>query len=69
RGHVVVQFVILGLIFNVPGTLYLMGVSLISGRATSALRRQPWVRRALDGLTGLFFIGLAAHLARTQARG
>jgi len=69
RGHVVAQFVILGLIFNVPGTVYLMGLAMISGRATSALRRQPWVRRALDGLTGLFFIGLAAHLARTQAKG
>jgi threonine/homoserine/homoserine lactone efflux protein len=69
RGHVVAQFVILGLIFNVPGTLYLVGVAMISGKATSALRRQPWVRRALDGLTGLFFIGLAAHLARTQTKG
>lgn len=68
RGHVVAQFVVLGLIFNVPGTLYLMALALISGRATSALRRQPWVRRALDALTGLFFIGLAAHLARTQAK-
>lgn len=69
RGHVVAQFVVLGLIFNVPGTLYLMAVALISGRATAALRRQPWVRRTLDALTGLFFIGLAAHLARTQAKG
>ena len=69
RGYVAVQFIVLGLIFNVPGTLYLMAVALISGRATSALRRRPWVRRALDALTGLFFIGLAAHLARTQAKG
>lgn len=69
RGHVVAQFVVLGLIFNVPGTLYLMAVASISGRATSALRRQPLVRRAMDALTGLFFIGLAAHLARTQAKG
>lgn len=69
RGHVVAQFVVLGLIFNVPGTFYLMVVALISGRATSALRRQPWVRRVLDALTGLFFIGLAAHLAHTQVKG
>lgn len=69
RGYVAAQFIVLGLIFNVPGTLYLMVLALISGRATSALRRQPWARRALDALTGLFFIGLAAHLARTQARG
>jgi RhtB (resistance to homoserine/threonine) family protein len=69
RSHVVAQFVVLGLIFNVPGTLYLMALALISGRATTALRRRPWVRRALDALTGLFFIGLAAHLARTQAKG
>jgi threonine/homoserine/homoserine lactone efflux protein len=69
RGHLAVQFVVLGLIFNVPGTLYLMALALVSGRATSALRRQPLVRRALDALTGLFFIGLAAHLARTQVKG
>lgn len=69
RGYLAVQFIVLGLIFNVPGTLYLMGLALVSGRATSALRRQPWVRRALDALTGLFFVALAAHLARTQAKG
>lgn len=68
RGHVVAQFVVLGLIFNVPGTLYLMAVALISGRATAALRGRPWVRRGLDALTGLFFIGLAAHLARAQVK-
>jgi threonine/homoserine/homoserine lactone efflux protein len=69
RGYVAAQFIVLGLIFNVPGTLYLMVVALISGHATSALRRQPWVRRALDALCGLFFVGLAAHLARTQVKG
>lgn len=69
RGHVAFQLIVLGLLFNVPGTLYLMALALISGRATSVLRRQPWVRRALDALTGLFFVGLAAHLARTQAKG
>ena len=68
RGYVAAQFIVLGLIFNVPGTLYLMALALISGRATSALRRQPWVRRALDALSGLFFIGLAAHLARAQVK-
>ncbi|MBM3623176.1 MAG: LysE family translocator [Alphaproteobacteria bacterium] len=68
RGHVAAQFIVLGLIFNVPGTLYLMAVAMVSGRATSALRRQPWMRRSLDALTGLFFIGLAAHLLRAQAK-
>lgn len=69
RGYVAAQFILLGLIFNVPGTLYLMALALISGRATSALRRLPWARRTLDAVTGLFFIGLAAHLARTQSKG
>lgn len=69
RGYVAAQFIVLGLIFNVPGTLYLMVLAVISGRATAALRRQPWARRALDALTGLFFIGLAAHLARVQTKG
>lgn len=67
-GHTALQLALLGLIFNVPGTLYLVLVAAVSGRATASLRRMPWTRRALDAVVGVFFIGLAAHLVRTQTR-
>lgn len=67
-GHTAVQLTFLGLIFNVPGTLYLILVAAVSGRATASLRRLPWIRRMLDAVVGIFFLGLAVHLARAQTR-
>jgi threonine/homoserine/homoserine lactone efflux protein len=43
-------------------------VAALSGRATASLRRLPWARRALDAVVGVFFIGLAGHIVRAQAR-
>ena len=68
RGPVWAQLVVLGLIFNVPGTVYLAGLALFSGRATARLRTMPWVRRGLDAVVGTFFVALAFHLARGQTR-
>jgi threonine/homoserine/homoserine lactone efflux protein len=67
-GHTALQLALLGMIFNVPGTLYLVLVAALSGRATASLRRLPWARRALDAVVGAFFIALAGHLVRAQAR-
>jgi threonine/homoserine/homoserine lactone efflux protein len=67
-GHVAIQLAVLGMIFNVPGTLYLVAVAAVSGRATASLRRMARVRRCLDATVGIFFIGLAAHLVRAQAK-
>ncbi|WP_218578531.1 LysE family translocator [Vineibacter terrae] len=67
-GHTSLQLALLGMIFNVPGTLYLIGLAAVSGRATASLRRVPWVRRTLDAVVGVFFIGLAAHMVRAQAK-
>lgn len=67
-GHTALQLALLGLIFNVPGTLYLVLVAAVSGRATASLRRMQWARRTLDAVVGVFFLGLAVHLARTQTR-
>ncbi len=68
RGPVWPQLVVLGLIFNLPGTLWLAGLAMLSGRATARLRAMPWARRALDAVVGVFFLGLAIHLARSQTR-
>jgi threonine/homoserine/homoserine lactone efflux protein len=67
-GHTTLQLALLGMIFNVPGTLYLVAVAALSGRATASLRRMPWARRVLDAAVGVFFVGLAGHLVRAQAR-
>jgi threonine/homoserine/homoserine lactone efflux protein len=67
-GHAALQLAVLGMIFNVPGTLYLVAVAAVSGRATASLRRMARVRRCLDAAVGTFFIGLAAHLVRAQAK-
>ncbi|MCW5745108.1 MAG: LysE family translocator [Alphaproteobacteria bacterium] len=67
-GHTTLQLALLGMIFNVPGTLYLIAIAAVSGHATASLRRLPRVQRALDAVVGIFFVGLAAHLVRTQTR-
>jgi threonine/homoserine/homoserine lactone efflux protein len=67
-GQAALQLALLGMIFNVPGTLYLVLLAAVSGRATVSLRRLPWARRALDAAVGVFFLGLAIHLARVQTR-
>jgi threonine/homoserine/homoserine lactone efflux protein len=67
-GDTSLQLALLGMIFNVPGTLYLIGIAAVSGQATASLRRVPWVRRVLDAVVGAFFIGLAAHMVRAQAK-
>lgn len=67
-GHAALQLAVLGMIFNVPGTLYLVAVAAISGRATASLRRMARMRRCLDAAVGIFFVGLAAHLVRAQAK-
>jgi threonine/homoserine/homoserine lactone efflux protein len=67
-GQTALQLALLGMIFNVPGTLYLVLVAAVSGGATASLRRLPGARRLLDAIVGLFFVGLAAHLVRTQTR-
>ncbi|HJQ56978.1 MAG TPA: LysE family translocator [Vineibacter sp.] len=67
-GHTAMQLALLGMIFNVPGTAYLVLVAAVSDRATASLRRQPWTQRALDAIVGVFFVGLAVHLVRTQTK-
>ena len=63
RGHVALQFLLLGLVFNTTGTLVnaIVGVSAaaISGR----LAARPGYKRALDRVTGTVFVGLGVRLA------
>lgn len=63
RGAPVLEpFLVLGGVFLVMTTLWLLGFALVASRASSVLRR-PRVKRTLDRLTGVVLIGLGLRLA------
>lgn len=63
RGNVALQIVLLGLIFNVGGTLVNLAVAYAGGTLGELLRRSPRFARIQKWFTGLVFIGLGARLA------
>ena len=63
RGSVVLQILMLGLIFNVGGTLVNFGVAYAGGTLGELLRRNARFARLQQWFTGLVFIGLGARLA------
>jgi threonine/homoserine/homoserine lactone efflux protein len=63
RGSIVWQILLLGLIFNVGGTLVNLGVAYAGGTLGELLRRNARFARLQQWFTGLVFIGLGARLA------
>lgn len=63
RGSVVWQILLLGLIFNLGGTLVNLGVAHAGGTLGELLRRNARFARLQQWFTGLVFIGLGARLA------
>lgn len=63
-GNVGLQVFLLGCIHNVLGLSFLIIVGLAAGKASAWMARSG-VGRWLDGIAGLFFLGLAARLALT----
>ena len=63
-GHVGLQVFLLGCIHNAIGLSFLLAVGLAAGKASGWLARTSF-GRWLDGIAGVFFIGLAARLALT----
>jgi threonine/homoserine/homoserine lactone efflux protein len=61
-GPVAMQMLVLGVIFGTLGSLYLVAVCAVTGKITGLLRRHRWVARALEWVSGLVFIGLAARM-------
>lgn len=61
-GPLALQMLCLGLVFAVLGSVYLIAVSVVAGKATQLFRRQRWLARWLEALSGLIFIGLAARM-------
>jgi len=63
RGNVVLQILLLGLIFNVGGTLVNLAVAYAGGTLGELLRRNQSIARLQRRFTGLIFVGLGLRLA------
>jgi threonine/homoserine/homoserine lactone efflux protein len=63
RGSVALQIVLLGLIFNVGGTLVNLAVAYAGGTLGALLRRNEHIARLQRRFTGLIFVGLGLRLA------
>jgi threonine/homoserine/homoserine lactone efflux protein len=66
RGDVAAQMLLLGLAFNVSGTLVNLAVALLTARARGAVGASPWFARALRRFAALLFVGFAARLALAE---
>ena len=63
RGSAPVQFLLLGLIFNVNGTIVNLAYAALASSAGAWLRRHLGSRGVLDRLAGALFIALGIRLA------
>jgi threonine/homoserine/homoserine lactone efflux protein len=63
RGSVALQIVVLGLIFNVGGTLVNLAVAYAGGTLGALLRRNQPIARMQRRFTGIIFLGLGLRLA------
>ena len=63
QGPVAVQIILLGLLFNISGTLVNIVVALLASRAGQWSRSRLGTPRAMRWLTGGIFLGLGARLA------
>ena len=68
RGSLPLQFLLLGLIFDVNGTIVNLAYAALAGSAGSWLRGRLGGGRVLDRLAGLLFIGLGIRLALASRR-
>ena len=67
-GPPVPQILLLGLLFNVQGTLVNVAVALLASRGTSWLRASERRAAALQRMTGALFVALGARLAVASNR-
>ena len=63
RGSVALQIIVLGLIFDVGGTLVNLAVAQAGGRLGDAIKRQSGLARLQKWFTGMVFIGLGMRVA------
>jgi threonine/homoserine/homoserine lactone efflux protein len=63
RGHISIQFLILGVIFDIIGTSWLCFVALSAGHLNNWFARHPLAVTVQSRVTGVIFIAFAAKLA------
>ncbi|HEX2987539.1 MAG TPA: LysE family translocator [Chloroflexota bacterium] len=68
RGSVVVQFILLGTLFNTSGTTVNSLVAVASGYAGERLGKSPGFARTQRWFSGGVFVALGARIALTGAR-
>ena len=61
-GHIPLQIFLLGLTHNIIGSVWLVALSSLSGRAAQAFSRNPRIRAWLDGIAGLVYVALALRI-------
>lgn len=66
QGHVALQILVLGTIFNLGGTAVNLAVALSMSAARSLVLGSSWMRRGLAWFSALVFVGLAARLALSE---
>jgi threonine/homoserine/homoserine lactone efflux protein len=66
QGHVAIQILILGTIFNISSTAVNAAVALSVSAARGFVLGSSWVRRALAWFSAAVFVGLAARLALAE---
>jgi threonine/homoserine/homoserine lactone efflux protein len=66
RGHVALQFLFLGMVFNLTGTCVNALVGGFAGEIGQRLSTNERLRLALDRVTGMIFIALGIRLALTE---
>jgi len=59
---------VLGLVHNLIGTVWLISLAIVSGRAAQAIARSPRVRAWLDGIAGLVYVALAVRILILERR-
>jgi threonine/homoserine/homoserine lactone efflux protein len=67
-GHAPLQLLLLGMSHWLMGLPYLSAVALASGAMAGWLRRSPGIRRGLDVVAGMVFVGLALRLVLAQRK-
>jgi len=63
RGSTFLQFLLLGVVFNIGGTVANLLVGIFAGRLSGWLAGRAKAARAFQMFTGVIFLGLAARIA------
>jgi threonine/homoserine/homoserine lactone efflux protein len=66
--HKGLAFLALGLLFDVTGTVWNLGMAVVTARAAHRIRRSPRVTSLINRALGGLFVALGIRVALTQAR-